>query len=369
MHIVLGTICQGLSHPGQTDGIVDGMTARGTGAVVIVSSLVALMTAEPSAAAQVPEATPERRQVQDGPDAAPVWTSEVIAFSTVEPGDARPWRKDPRLVGLFHSAEFPDDIEVVFDVPDSHPPAKEVMWVTVIAHHDGSDRFLGKLLDAPDHVRTAQQGDNVVFRVAAPGEIRLRNVPGRDRWCVAEDDGRGYAAQGWPRLTPFVSALSRGVRAYRLGNFGHNQPEIERCIAELRPALHPEPKGAITHDVQLANFVLARCLAEKYLNKEALAHFERAIALDRQDPYAEMGLIAELTVLVHSSESKSAVASWKERLVVEMDRMKVDFPDQLEALKLLDLIRDPKRAKVGLSPAEIDEGKQIGFGVIRYKYR
>ncbi|MGO9829306.1 MAG: hypothetical protein ACLPJH_04145 [Myxococcaceae bacterium] len=240
----------------------------------------------------------------------------------------------------------------------------------MLAYDPGSDRFLGQLLDAPYAVRTAQKGDNVVFRVAAPGEIRISNVPGRDRWCVAEDDGRGFAAQGWPRLmTPFVSVLSQGVRAYRLGDFGHNQPEIERCIAQLRPALTPEPTDASTHDLQLAHFVFARCLAEKYVTREAVLHFERAISLDSRDPFAEMGLIAELTVLVHSNESKDALPRWKARLVDEMARMRVNFPDQTQALQLLDMVRDPKRAKPGLSVEEVEEGQRIGFAVIRYKYR
>jgi hypothetical protein len=336
--------------------------------LVLVSAILSFSIPHASVGAPAPNATPERRQEQ-ALDAAPIWEREVTAFSTVEPPDARPWRKDSRLAGLFHSAEFPDDIDVVFEVKDSRPPL-EVMWVTVLAYDPGSDRFLGQLLDAPYAVATAHKGDNVVFRVAAPGAIRIANVPGRDRWCVAEDDGRGFGAQGWPRrMTPFVSAMSQGVRAYRLGNFGHNQPEIERCIAQLRPALSPEPTDAGRRDLQLANFVLARCLSEKYLTAEAVTRFERAIALDPRDSYAQMGLIAELTVLVHSGEPNDALAKRKGQLVEDMARMRADFPNQTQALQLLDMFRDPKQAKPGLSPGEIEEGKQIGFAVIRYKYR
>jgi hypothetical protein len=342
------------------------MSRRVGHAVVLVSTLCGM--GRPWVAAANSEIVQGNRAAEPLQTAA-VWEREVTAFPTVDPPGVRPWRKDPRLSGQFHSTEFPDDIEVVFNVKGSLPP-REVMWATVLAYDPVSDRFLGQLLDAPYAVHTVEKGDNIVFRVAAPGEIRISNAPPRSRWCVAEDDGRGFGAQGWPRhVTPFVSALEQGVRAYRLGNFGHNQPEIEHCVALLRPALAPEPTDASMHELQLGHFVLARCLSEKYVTKEAVTHFERAIALDPRDPYAEMGLIADLTVLVHSNEPKDALPNWKERLVTEMTRMREDFPDQIQSLSLLDMIRDPARAKQGLSPAEIEEGKRIGFGVIRYKYR
>jgi hypothetical protein len=295
----------------------------------------------------------------------------VVAFATVDPPDARPWRSDPRLSGQFHSKEFPDDVQVLFEVTQDGVRHVESMWVTVLGHDDRTDRFLGRLLNAPDFVRTVQDADNVAFHLGNPGQYTgIRGLPERPIWLVADDDGRGYAAQGWPsQRTAFVDALVRGVRAYRIGNFGHNPPGIEQCITELRPALSPEPTTADPHDLQLAHFVLGRCLGEKYETVEALGHFDRAVALDRRDPYAQLGVISELTVLVHSDKDDSRREAWKARLIQEIARMEKDFPEEKQSLQLLQIVRDPKNARGPLTPAELEEGKQIGFGIVRDKYR
>ena len=235
------------------------------------------------------------------------------------------------------------------------------MWVTVLAHDDRTDRYLGRLLNTPDFVRTVQDADNVVFHLGAPGEYTgIRGLPERTIWLVADDDGRGYSAGGWPlRQHPdFVDSLVRGIRAYRLGNFGHNPPGIEKCITELRPALSPEPTTVDQPDLQVGHFVLGRCLGERYETVEALAHFNRAVALDRRDPHAQMGVISELTVLVHTDEDVSRREGWKARLIQEIARMERDFPEEKQSLLLLNIVRDPKHTNGQLTPAELEEGKQ-----------
>ena len=49
--------------------------------------------------------------------------------------------------------------------------------------------------------------------------------------------------------------------------------------------------------------------------------------------------------------------------------METDFPQEKQSLRLLELLRDPKNARGPLTPAELEERKQIGFGMMRDKYR
>lgn len=328
---------------------------------------VVLLSLASACATSKPAATSEAAPVP----AAPLWETRVVAFATVDPPEARPWRSEPRLSGQFHSKDFPDDVQVLFEATQDGVRHVESMWVTVLGHDDRTDRYLGRLLNTPDFVRTVQDADNVVFHLGTPGQYTgIRGLPERSIWLVADDDGRGYAAQAWPRQrTQFVDALVRGIRAYRLGNFGHNPPGIEQCITELRPALSPEPPTVDQHDLQVGHFVLARCLAEKYESVEALGHFDRAVALDRRDPHAQMGVISELTVLVHTDKDGSRREAWKARLIQEITRMERDFPEEKQSLLLLNILRDPSHTDRQLTPAELEEGKQIGFGTIRDKYR
>jgi len=82
-----------------------------------------------------------------------------------------------------------------------------------------------------------------------------------------------------------------------------------------------------------------------------------------------MGVISELTVLVHARTDDSRREAWKARLIQEIARMEKDFPEEKQALLLLKIVRDPKETNGKLTPAELEEGKRIGFGVIREKYR
>jgi len=162
-------------------------SGRSVVAIVLLSLATACATSKPAATSGATAA-----------HAAPPWEERVVAFATVEPPEVRPWRSDPRLSGQFHSKEFPDDLQVLFEVTTQDGIRHvESMWVTVLGHDDRTDRYLGRLLNGPDFVRSVQDGDNVVFHLGKAGEYTgMSGLPERPTWLVADDDRRGYAAQG-----------------------------------------------------------------------------------------------------------------------------------------------------------------------------
>jgi hypothetical protein len=166
----------------------------------------------------------------------------------------------------------------------------EGMWVTVIDYHPQTDLFLGILVNQPFHLKGVDDRDNVVFRYDS-----------EQKQPVAVDDGRGYRATALPgtKEPAFLSPLIEGLRAYRQGDFGHNMPGIDHCIAVLSPLVKNVPPAAAVGERFAAHFVLARCCAEKYATKTSVEQFRAAIALAPEDVDAQMGLLAELSILVH----------------------------------------------------------------------
>ncbi len=101
------------------------------------------------------------------------------------------WRDHPRLQGRFHP-DAPDDVQVL--VHDGGPRLTdrrpEVVWVTVIGCDD-SDLFTGRVLNNPQHLVTASEGDEIKF-IAPSGEHLLMVT---DKYLIERLNWRIQACQ------------------------------------------------------------------------------------------------------------------------------------------------------------------------------
>ncbi len=297
---------------------------------------------------------------------APVWESRFIVWPA-RGDDARPWRNDPRLASRFTEKGFPDDLQVLFPNPDSAGGAlHEMMWVTVIGYDTRSDAFLGILSNAPEYIHAVQQGDNVAFRWD----------PAR-QWAEAIALPSGSLASGWParsnRSGP-DSTLREGIRAYRTGANGHNMPGMAACTSILTPLAAGSPTPDSGDRTFLTHFVLGRCLAEQFATTEAVRQFQAAIAAGPDSLDAQMGLLAELSVLVHTRPEElpaGSASTWEQAFLDQLDLVRRNFAADTEAMHLLDLIMAPRSAAdtAALSPAELANRRRLGFAVFRWKQR
>src|SRR5256885_4906003 len=208
-----------------------------------------------------------------GTDPQPPWRSGLMPWQT-HAGQPRPWRTDSRFAGYVEQG-YPDDVLVLFTSSDSINGAKpEGLWVTVTAQDSTSGLFLGILREQPHTPRGVVEGDNVVFRI----QPDLQSP-------VAVAFNGSYRDAGWPKSAApeFFEHLREGIRAYRLGNNGHNMPEIDHCIAVLTSAMESVSSAARRDEEFVGHYVLGRCLAEKYVTEPAIRHFRTAIALDTND--------------------------------------------------------------------------------------
>src|SRR5258705_8382248 len=164
----------------------------------------------------------------------PPWRTRLVLWETTAE-DRRPWREDPRLA-RFGEPGYPDDFQVLFANPDSAQGKQhEVMWVRAIATDSATGLLLGILINQPDYLRSLPEGDNVVFRVHEDGALPT---------AVAAPSFRDA---GWPATSgapEYFAALQEGIRAYRVGNNGHNMPGIGRCITVLTPGMATAPAAA-----------------------------------------------------------------------------------------------------------------------------
>ena len=322
---------------------------------IVVPALLFLTAPSPAAAQQGREAKTA--------SAEPPWRNRLILWRK-QPGELTPWRDDARLRGRFQ-AGLPDDIHVHFLNPDPAAAGKnEVMWVRIIEHDPKTDLFLGILLNAPFHLHDVADRDNVVFRFDSSTNS-----------LVAVNQGQGHRAAAMPRTRApgFLEAVVVGVRAYRQGNFGHNMPGIERCIQILSPAVEHIPAAATTDERFTAHFVLARCLAEKYETRSAIEQFRAAIALDPADVDAQMGLLAELTLMTRlrpNTPPSSDQAVWDKAFLDQLTLLKARFAsDKAVQAVTAAIFDDSKAGDMKLSEAQISRGRQYGFGVFRWKRR
>jgi hypothetical protein len=322
---------------------------------IVLPTLLCLTAPSPAAAQQARDAKPAY--------AEPPWRNRLALWRKLR-GERTPWRDDPRLRGRFH-ATASDDIQVVFVNPFQAAADKiEVMWVTVIEHDPATDLFLGILQNAPHHLRDVAEGDNVVLRFDP-----------RAGFLVAVNRGQGHRAAAMPRTRApeFLEAVVDGVRAYRQGRFGHNMPGIERCIQILSTAVRNIPAAATPDERYAAHFVLARCLAEKYETRSAIENFRAAIALNPTDVHAQMGLLAELTFMVHWPRNKpppSDHAVWEQAFLDQLALVKARFASNEAVQAIIAAIFDESKAgEMKLSEAEIARNRRYGFGTFRWKQR
>lgn len=280
-------------------------------------------------------------------------------------GQARPWRFDGRLAPFVEQG-YPDDVLVLFGNPDSlHESRPQTFWVTVTAYDSASGLFLAILREKPPASMGVAEGDNVVFRFHPD----LRTP-------VALAFNGSYRDAGWPptAVPTFFGTLREGIRAYRLGNNGHNMPEIERCVSVLNSAMGAVPAGARRDEQFVGHFVLGRCLAEKYVTEQAISHFRAAIALDANDLDSHMALLAELSIMTHHRPgelSPGEETRWEREFVTELAVVRARFGEDAGVQQVLTMVFDPAgEATVdSLWRSHLPKLRRVGYGVFRWKQR
>lgn len=278
----------------------------------------------------------------------------------------KPWRDDPRLKDQFYGPDFPDDIKVLFLNPDLKAPGKnEKMWVTIIDFDPKTDLFLGILVNKPVNLTDIADRDNVLFRF----ENEL-NLP------IAVNMGQGYRAAALPRTKApeFLAVLVDGVRAYRQGDFGRNLAGTAACIKTLTPAVQNIPGRASSEERFAAHFVLARCLSDANSTKQAIEQFKAAIALEPNDVDAQMGLLAELSVMAHPPLDEALPAdqdAWDQAFLEQLASVRFRFASHPWATRSIELLFDEKQAGdlTKYSEAVLTRMRKLGFGPMQWKRR
>jgi len=297
-------------------------------------------------------------------DVQPPWRTYLMPWVT-HSGQPRPWRVDRRLAGYAEQG-YPDDVLVLFaeaDTITSHKP--EGMWVTVTAYDSSSGLFLGVLRNQPYAPMGINEDDNVVFRI----HPQLKRP-------VAVMYNGSYSDAGWPAsaVPRFFARLREGIRAYRLGNNGHNPPGIERCITVLTPLVDSVPPTARADEQFVGHFVLGRCLAEKYETEAAIHQFRTAISLDTNDLDSHMALLAELSIMTHhrpGTLSSSEEQRWEHEFLDELTVVRVRFGQDSAVRQVLTLLFDPTgEANVdSLWRPYLPKLRRVGYATFRWKQR
>ena len=294
----------------------------------------------------------------------PPWRRDVILWQAQIPNQAD-WRDHPGLTSRFLE-EYPDDLEVLFLHPAG--PQDERMWVRVIAYDDQTHLYLGVLLNSPDIVQTISQGDNVSFR-----------VEDRSEYPLAVSFQGDYRKAGLPDMAPpgFFAKFAQGARWYRLGNYGHNPAALDSSVTAFGEATLAV--SGETGDLErfYLHFLMARCYAEQYQTLGAIEQFEQAIAIRPEDEDAQMGLLAELSLLAHSPESMLPVgtsAEWEQRFVAQVEVVRSQFPPEAECVAFIEkLLSGALQEEFGIpqkgSGLPPDKSARIGDGTFRWKHK
>jgi len=305
----------------------------------------------------------ERAHAQ-GPQHEPPWRYHLMPWLT-HAGQPRPWRTDRRLTSYVEQG-YPDDVLVLFGAADTLQGQKpEAMWVTITAYDSASSLFLGILGNQPFNLSGLSERDNVVFRI-------------NPQWKrpVAVAFNGSYRDAGWPTsaVPEFFVRLREGIRAYRLGNNGHNVPEIERCISILTPLMDSVPFAARSDENFVGHYALGRCFAEKYQTEAAIRQFRAAIALDTNDLDSHMALLAELSVMTHRRPgqlSPADEARWEREFLDELSIARSRFAQDVGVEQVLGLVFDPaSEATVdSLWRPYLPKLRRVGYAAFRWKQR
>jgi hypothetical protein len=224
----------------------------------------------------------------------PPWTSDVILWHG-ELGNETPWRDHPGLKPFLHSLEYPDDAKVAILRPIDE--TWEIVWVRVIGYHPASGEFLGRMLNQPHAVPSVSQDDNIAFRF-----IEGATHP------VGIDRGSGYARSAYPSVEPdeVANSFIAGLRRYRLGNLGHNPDSLVQAIPLLEATVRNATGSTSYTALFYTHFYLGRCHAELYNTREAIYSFEAALEYRPVDPNANMGLLAEYSIMALSDNQEES---------------------------------------------------------------
>jgi tetratricopeptide (TPR) repeat protein len=274
---------------------------------------------------------------------------------------AKPWRTDSRLRGRFKE-QFPDDLPVVFFNFDK-TMKPEVMWVTVIAYDSSCDLFLGVLMNEPYRMSDPSEGDAVVFRFNPAAQMPV---------AVAESNSYRMSSRPITSDQKFLDTVLNGVGAYRQGRFGQNMPKIEKAIEILSAGVANIPPGASPEERFAIHFALARCYAEKYETKAAIEQFKKAISINPNDVDAQMGLLAELSLMVHRHKDKpwpEDQQAWDQAFLDQLSLVKSRFPN-VKQVNVSYIFKEPHPdTPANLSKEDIERAPKFGYSIFRWKMK
>lgn len=291
----------------------------------------------------------------------PAWKRHFVAWSRFQENESV-WRNDPRLADQFHQ-DFPDDLAVLFRKTGPKDGISETMWVSVIDYDSESDRYLGILLNQPSHLKSVRKGDNVVF---------AWNQETGFPQAIAED--QSYWAAGVPTdaKSGILGKLYEGIRQFRFGNYGHNMPEIKKCLKTLSRVSRKLGKKGDSENSYITHVFLGRCAAEAYETELAIDHFRKAVGYKPDDVNAQMALLAEYSVMVHTSkakDTKQTQTDWEALFLKQLELVKSRFHNNESVKKIIQIVFDGEQLEryPELSKEEIEYGKKYGFGIFRWK--
>ena len=284
------------------------------------------------------------------------WRADVILWDTQF--NAEPtWRTHESLQGRFHD-KYPDDLQVLF--LDQERKVYDLMWVRVIAYANG--RYLGECLNQPNHVKGIDQGDNAVFEFSDD-----------QQYPVAIEGKQGFRYEGLPEMAPpkFREAMVLALNAYRRGNFGHNPEAIEEAIKGLKRAIKRTSDKTTPDNRFFLHFFLARCYAEEYETLESIEHLKKAIDLRPDDEHAQMGLLAEYSLLIHTSDERLPAYDshyWLTAFQNQVKEIRRRFPDSEGAAFIMALLSgELVEDKDSLTEDRLAEIAKRGSGTFRWK--
>jgi len=292
---------------------------------------------------------------------APPWEQEFAVWHKLEV-QAKPWREDQRINGKTPEG-FPDDFPVYFDNPDPSVMG-ETMWVTAIDYHPESDTYLGILINEPNHLENIRMRQNVAFAYSKKYDHLIASKVNDNFW----EPGIPLRARGGPLLP-----LWEGIHHYRNGQMGHNMDGIRAGIALLEPLSKAFPPEATLQDRFLTHFVLGRCHAEAYNTDAAIEAFRKALQYRPEDLDANMALLAEYSIKVHTAISKdnqAALAIWGEQFTAHIGHVRSHFLKDPYVSSILAAIFNPEKLKDKKEDSEaIALALQYGTGTFRWKRR